>query len=267
MTFSAQPEPKVLRTTDANEQNAGSPLYTYAFFPQPDPELLQFIQQTEGIQQSVQVLSPVGSRIAAAVEPMRDPESLQASDEVLVHSALRHDQVICRLFAQIPVLPLRFGTCFLSAEKLGAHLLARQAEYEQTLAAIGGRAEYCLKGRVQPQPQPNVQPSLSGTAYLLARKQAYLQQQQAQARLEEELTQLQQLWPPTWLIQSVDPQPEEALRLYFLLTPSEGETAVRLTQTWLAQHPNWQLDWSSPLPPYHFVHVLRDQEEPGDPLR
>jgi hypothetical protein len=101
----------------------------------------------------------------------------------------------------------------------------------------------------------------------LARKQAYLQQQQAQARLEEELTQLQQLWPPTWLIQSVDPQPEEALRLYFLLTPTEWEAAVRLTQTWLAQHPNWQLDWSSPLPPYHFVHVLRDQEEPGEPLR
>jgi hypothetical protein len=131
MTFPAQPEPQVLRTADGNEQSINSPLYTYAFFPQPAPELLPFIRQTEGIHRSVQVFSPAGSRIAAAVEPMQDPESLQVSDEVLVRSALRHDQVICRLFAQMPVLPLRFGTCFLSAERLGSHLLSRQTEYEQ----------------------------------------------------------------------------------------------------------------------------------------
>jgi hypothetical protein len=105
MTFPAQPEPQVLRTADGNEQSINSPLYTYAFFPQPAPELLPFIRQTEGIHRSVQVFSPAGSRIAAAVEPMQDPESLQVSDEVLVRSALRHDQVICRLFAQMPVLP------------------------------------------------------------------------------------------------------------------------------------------------------------------
>ncbi|MGQ9838187.1 MAG: GvpL/GvpF family gas vesicle protein [Cyanobacteriota bacterium] len=251
---------------DRIPEEEASPLYTYAFLPQPDPELLQFIQQTEGMQQSVQVVAPVGSRIAAAVEPMRDPKSLQVSDEVLVRSALRHDQVICRLFAQIPVLPLRFGTCFLSAEKLESHLLARQAQYEQTLAALWGRAEYCLKGRVQPQPQPDPQPSLSGTAYLLARKQAYLQQQQAQARLEEEMAQLQQLWPATWPIQAVAPQSDETLRLYFLLTPAEKQQADCISQAWLAQHPDWRLDWSSPLPPYHFVRALRDPDEPGDPL-
>jgi hypothetical protein len=258
MTFPAQPEPQVLRTADGNEQSINSPLYTYAFFLQPAPELLPFIRQTEGIHRSVQVFSPTGSRIAAAVEPMPDPESLQVSDEVLVRSALRHDQVICRLFAQMPVLPLRFGTCFLSAEKLGSHLLSRQTEYEQALAAIGGRAEYCLKGRVRPQPQPEPQPSLSGTAYLLARKQAYLQQRQAQEQQEQEQQALQQLWPSTWPVQRGDPQPGEALRLYFLLTSAEWEAAAQLTQTWLDQHPHWQLDWSAPLPPYHFVRALRD---------
>ncbi|HIK19587.1 MAG TPA: GvpL/GvpF family gas vesicle protein [Synechococcus sp. M44_DOE_062] len=267
----------MIRTADGNEQSAVrgsgteffSPLYTYAFFLQPAPGLLPFIRQTEGIQRSVQVFSPAGSRIAAAVEPMPDPELLQVSDEVLVRSALRHDQVICRLFAQMPVLPLRFGTCFLSAEKLGSHLLSRQAEYEQALATIGGRAEYCLKGRVQPrtpsrwreQPQPESQPSLSGTAYLLARKQAYLQQRQAQEQQEQEQQALQQLWPSTWPVQRVDPQPGEALRLYFLLTSAEWEAAAQLTQTWLAQHPHWQLDWSAPLPPYHFVRALREADK------
>ncbi len=259
MAFSAQPEPKVLGSADAKEPSVGSFLYTYAFFRQPDPQLLSFIRQTEGIHQPVQVFAPVGSRIVAAVEPMRDPESLQASDEVLVRSALRHDQVICRLFAQMPLLPLRFGTCFLSAEKLGSHLLARQAEYEQALAAIGGRAEYGLKGKVRPQPQPEPQPSLSGTAYLLARKQAYLQQQQAQEQQEQELAALQQLWPSAWPVQKGDPQPGERLRLYFLLTPAEREAAAQLTQTWLAQHPDWQLDWSPPLPPYHFVGAIGDR--------
>ncbi|MEN9237606.1 MAG: GvpL/GvpF family gas vesicle protein, partial [Thermostichus sp. DG_1_6_bins_120] len=228
MTVPTPPEPFL--------HKEAKPLYTYAFLPQPDRELLQFIQQTEGLQESVQVVSPVGSRIAAAVEPMQDPKSLQVSDEVLVHSALRHDQVICRLFSQIPVLPLRFGTCFLSVEKLVSHLLARQAEYEQTLAAIKGRAEYCLKSRVQPSPsQADPQAPLSGTAYLLARKQAYLQQQQAQARQEQELAELQQLWPPTWPVQVADPRPEEALRLYFLLTPAEKQQADLISQTWLTR--------------------------------
>jgi hypothetical protein len=139
---------------EPSEQSAGSPLYTYAFLPMPDAPLWHFIQQTQGIRGPLQVFSPTGGRIAAAVEPMPDPASLQASDEVLLRSALRHDQVICRLFAQMPLLPLRFGTCFLSAEKLGSHLLAQQAEYEQALAAIGGRAEYCLKGKLSPQPPP-----------------------------------------------------------------------------------------------------------------
>ena len=44
MTFSAQPEPQV----QGKGQSVVSPLYTYAFFPQPDPQLLSFIRQTEG---------------------------------------------------------------------------------------------------------------------------------------------------------------------------------------------------------------------------
>jgi hypothetical protein len=246
MPWSDQPEPP-----------AGI-LYTYAFLPTPGASLCQFIQQTPGIQQPLQVFSPPGGRIAAAIEPLPDPAALQASDEVLLRSALRHDEVLCRLFAQTPLLPLRFGTCFLSAEKLGAHLLTQQAEYEQALAVLGKRAEYCLKGRVHTPLPGDPPPAPSGTAYLLARKQAYLQQRQAQEQQQQELAVLQQLWPPNWPVQRGDPQSGEVLRLYFLLTPAEREVAAQLTQTWLAEHPHWQLDWSPPLPPYHFVDVLRD---------
>ncbi len=247
MPWSAQPE-----------GIPSSPLYTYAFLPRPGASLCQFIQQIPGLQQPLQVFSPPGVRIAAAVEPLPDPAALQASEEVLLRSALRHDQVLCWLFTQTPLLPLRFGTCFLSAEKLEAHLLTQQAEYEQALAVLGGRAEYCLKGRVQTQLPRDPQPAPSGTAYLLARRQAYLHQRQAQEQRQQELALLQQLWPPNWPVQKGDPQPGEGLRLYFLLTPAEREVAAQLTQTWLAEHPHWQLDWSPPLPPYHFVEALRD---------
>lgn len=120
------------------------------------------------------------------------------------------------------------------------------------------------KSRVLPQRQGShpaswgSPPAPSGTAYLLARKQAYLQQRQAQEQQQQELAVLQQLWPPNWPVQRGDPQSGEVLRLYFLLTPAEREVAAQLTQTWLAEHPHWQLDWSPPLPPYHFVEVLRD---------
>jgi hypothetical protein len=194
MPWSDQPEPP-----------AGI-LYTYAFLPTPGASLCQFIQQTPGIQRPLQVFSPPGGRIAAAIEPLPDPAALQASDEVLLRSALRHDEVLCRLFAQTPLLPLRFGTCFLSAEKLGAHLLTQQAEYEQALAALGKRAEYCLKGRVHTPLLGDPPPAPSGTAYLLARKQAYLQQRQAQEQQQQELAVLQQLWPPNWPVQRGDPQ-------------------------------------------------------------
>jgi hypothetical protein len=231
-------------------------LYAYAFFPVPPAEMVDVLEQTEGLSDSIQVIVAKGSSIAAAVEPLADLKVLESSDEVLLRSALRHDQVICHLFSQLQVLPLRFGTCFVSREKLQDHLLAKQADYQQTLAAITGLAEYMLKAYALPQPvaeESLQQGSLTGTAYLLAKKQEYLRQQQIQTQLEVELTSLQQLWPSTWPQRSIDSQGEEQLRIYFLLSPEHYQQALRLTEEWLQHHPYWRLEWSTALPPYHFV--------------
>lgn len=232
-------------------------IYTYAFFPVPSPERLGEVEKIEGLSQSVQTVIPDGSRIAAVVEPLADPQYLESSDEILLRSALRHDQVICQLFAQFQVLPLCFGTCFVSQERLQEHLLAHQSAYEQALAALTGRAEYLLKAyRSTPSastPSESGQP-VSGTAYLLAKKQEYLRQHQAQTQREAEIEAFKHHWPPSWPQQWVEPQGNESIRLYFLLSSTEFDQAQILTQTWLTTQPHWQVEWSSALPPYHFVN-------------
>jgi hypothetical protein len=231
-----------------------SVLYTYAFFPVPSQELIHQLEQIAGMVDSIQILVEKASPIAAAVEPLTDVDLLQSSDETLLRSALRHDQVICQLFSHLQVLPLRFGTCFVSCEKLQDHLLAHQCNYQQALHQIDGRAEYLLKATVKPPPDPSVAPVFtSGTAYLQAKRQGYVRQQQRQEILEKELTALHSLWPQEWPRQSVLPQGEERCRLYFLLSTELYQEAQRLSHAWQTQHPDWTLDWSTALPPYHFV--------------
>ncbi|NJK63129.1 MAG: gas vesicle protein GvpW [Synechococcaceae cyanobacterium SM2_3_1] len=214
---------------------------------------------------SIQILGEKQSPIAAAVEPLADVELLQSSDETLLRSALRHDQVICQLFSYLQVLPLRFGTCFVSQEKLQEHLQVHQHNYHQALQQIRGRAEYLLKATVKTPPDPSVAPVLStGTAYLLAKKQGYLQQQQRQEILDKELTALQSLWPQEWPRHSVLPQGEERCRLYFLLDVNQYQEAQGHSHSWQAQHPDWTLDWSTALPPYHFVQPTATADDQTD---
>ncbi len=243
-------------------------LYTYAFFAVPPQETATRLNQIQGLSESIQVFAPEHSPIAAAIEPLGDLSDLESSDEILLRSALRHDQVICQLFAQLHVLPLRFGTCFVSPDKLQAHLLARQTDYQQTLATIQGRAEYLLKAIVAESPDPtNVLEEThahasgnSGTAYLLARKQAFLRQQQWAQQIQQEIEQLQHLWPQQWPQYATPPQGEETLRQYFLLSLDQYRQALDLSQTWMADHDHWQLEWSTALPPYHFVQSSQEPE-------
>lgn len=231
-----------------------SVLYTYAFFPVPSQEQRRQLEQIAGMVNSIQILVEKESPIAAAVEPLSDVDLLQSSDETLLRSALRHDQVICQLFSYQQVLPLRFGTCFVSRGKLQEHLQAHQLNYQQALHQIGGRAEYLLKATVKTPPDPSVAPVLtSGTAYLQAKKQGYLRQQQRQEMLEKEFAALQSLWPQEWPRQSVLPQGDERCRLYFLLSADQYQEAQQRSHLWQAQYSDWTLDWSTALPPYHFV--------------
>ena len=229
-----------------------SVVYAYAFLATPSPEQKVELEAIEGLQEQIQIISGP-TPMAAAVEANIDLDAMKASDTVLLRSALRHDQVICQLFGHTSVIPLRFGTGFVSTDKLQDHLQQQASLYQQTLDSLSGRAEYLLK--VFAPPEPDVAPvaAASGTAYLLARRQAYQNQQAYLQTLEQASQSLTDLWPASWPRQALDPHGEECSRITFLLDPEQYQQAVAQAQDWQQEHEGWRLDWGGGLPPYHFV--------------
>ncbi len=209
-------------------------LYTYAFLPLPSRQQLTSLGTIWGFSHAIQLLIPAHSGIAAAVEPLTTLTDLQESDETLLRFALRHDQVICQLFKSLAVLPLDFGTCFRSADKLQMHLQHHHLAYLNRLDLIQGRAEYRLTAKL-----------LLPAWVVLDQTQPWLSPYAIQ--------ELQSVWPTIWPSYSANPQGLESIRSYFLLSPGEYQEALQLSKHWMQDHPTWQLNWTTALPPYHFV--------------
>jgi len=227
-------------------------LYTFAFFHPPTPTLQTCLEQIPGIQGSLRVYAT--ESLAAAVEPLGDLEELRRSDHVLLTSALRHDDVIQALFAQTPLLPVRFGTCFPSLDQLLGYLKEQSPSLLEKLRVLGHRAEYILKIHVDPLPVGTDELPRSGTDYLLSRQQHYRTYQSAQQQRQDEHAALLALWPPEWPQQSLSPLEQEWGRYTFLLSEEQAAVAQSLTEEWQQQHPHWHLHWTPPLPPYHWLN-------------
>ncbi|MEN9206060.1 MAG: GvpL/GvpF family gas vesicle protein [Thermostichales cyanobacterium DRC_bins_46] len=229
-------------------------LYTFAFFCPPPQDIINHIQQIQGFQGSLEVYGT--EEIAVAVEGIGDVEGLQRTDQALLRAALVHDQVIQGIFAHVPVLPVRFGTCFPTRERLMAYVREQGAGLAEQLRRLGDRAEYVLK--IQVVPPPSAEPTLprTGTDYLLARRQQYLQQQRFQDNLQVESASLEGLWSQEWEYHKLPPQEQEWGRYVFLLTPEQAQRAQGLTQAWQQQHPHWHFLWGPPLPPYHWTKLV-----------
>ncbi|MFN9399427.1 MAG: GvpL/GvpF family gas vesicle protein, partial [Dolichospermum sp.] len=119
-----------------------------------------------------QVILINGSGIAAIVEPGISLESFQNNDEKIIQIALSHDRVICELFQQVTVLPLRFGTCFASRNNLLNYLELHRQEYQDKLEKINGRIEFTLK--LIPQTMEEPAPlERGGRDYFLAKNHRY----------------------------------------------------------------------------------------------
>ncbi len=228
-------------------------VYTFAFLSAPPPQ-----QKPRGLRDEAIDYVVVGE-LAAAVDPGVSLEALQQSDERLLEAVVRHDQVICNLCQEQTVLPLRFGTVFISESRLREHLSQHQRSYQSRLQALRGAGEYLFKAWVSgsdadPQADDGG-PSLSGRAYLLAKKQQYERQQQRQQQQEAEsedlVRQLQAQVPGP--IHPGQTQGEEILRLYLLLHTDEAEALTQGLQQWQQARPHWQVRLEGPLPPYHFA--------------
>jgi Gas vesicle synthesis protein GvpL/GvpF len=224
-------------------------VYTYAF------ALPDRFDMPEGMTEPVKAIG--NERLVAIVEPGLSFEALQANDQLLIRAALTHDRVICDLFRQITVLPLRFGTRFLSEEKLRIHLEENADQYVARLETLVGKAEYTLKFMphpliASPESEEDEENKQKGKQYFLAKKQQY------QARAEQQELQQAQWQAIIERASAIYPviagQPQEGIEKIYLLAEREGDLALQpLVQQWQAACSQGTLKLEGALPPYHFA--------------
>jgi hypothetical protein len=229
-------------------------IYTYAFLLCPPPQV-----EIPGIRGTVQ-FAAVGT-IAAAVEKGVDIQALKGeSEESLLQAVLDHDRVVQCLFRLQSLMPLRFGTAFVSVDHLHQYLQTMEQALGDRLQQLEGYSEFLLEAvRSQP-PQPEESASLGGLAYLESKKERFRQTQRLQESTHREAEQLWHLVNPypSHRVPTHDPG---NTRVYLLLREEDRHHVQALLAHWQEGHGQWQLTWSQPLPPYHFVSAP-DSGEP-----
>lgn len=222
-------------------------MYTYAFFKTPKTDL-QFEQH--GIAGQVEIIGT--PTLSALVEPSLDLDEIQQNDHRLVQAVLTHDRVICDLFWTTAILPLRFGTWFVSPENLLEHLELHQDKYLAKLNQFEGKAEYRLMLMPIDRSQPELDP-LQEKESLSAKKQRYQQQldkqTQQQRELKTVLNQVTLAYPNHILKESRS----EGEKLYLLVNREAEDTLYSRLEGWQNLCSSWELTLGEALPPYHFV--------------
>jgi Gas vesicle synthesis protein GvpL/GvpF len=222
-------------------------MYIYAFLPNPTRSL----ELPPGISGSVQVIS--SKDLAALVEPDLDFAALQTSDERLMQAILAHDRVTRELFQQTTLLPLKFGTSFVSQQGLLEHLEVHQSEYSAKLAMLQGKAEYLLKLMALPYSEPTIAPDLKGKDYFLSKKRSYQAQTEWQQQQQAELQQLNESIAQHYL-DWVRGEPSSGIERFYILGDRIQERLLyEHLAVWQRQLPHWELSLGEMLPPYHFV--------------
>jgi hypothetical protein len=224
-------------------------MYTYAFLSSFSPPL----DLPPGIADAPILFRE--AEIAALVEPELDLNSIQQNDERLIQAVLCHDRIIRAAFEQTTVLPLRFGTCFVSPQGLREHLQTHQEDYQHKLLAFKGKAEYGLKLTASESTagsETAISTEVKGKAYFLAKKQRYQilaeQQQQQQAELQQVIAAIALTYPDYVSVPS-----EGVERIYLLSDRQQESNLYQHLQAWQTQLTHWQLQIGEALPPYHFV--------------
>jgi Gas vesicle synthesis protein GvpL/GvpF len=221
-------------------------MYTYAFLHSD----VAHLNLPDGISGSLWLINT--AHLSALVEPKLDFEALQQSDNQLMQAVLAHDRVVRDVFRQTEILPLRFGTQFVSEVGILEHLHAHTSEYLDKLAQLTGKAEYTLKFTPIDHPEPVISSDAKGKDYFLAKKQRYqtqLEQQQAQAdEIERVKETVAHLYP---YVVSVTQDGIE--RIHLLVSRQDEALLSQQVQAWQLACPHWELIPGEALPPYHFV--------------
>jgi hypothetical protein len=222
-------------------------LYTYAFLNIPASPL----DLPSGIACKVELAA--GDSLAALVEPGLCLEEINNDDRQLMLAVVSHDRVIREVFRHTAVLPLRFGTCFVSVAGLLAHMQQRQEEYLQKLEGFAGKAEYMLKFIPLQPPVSEVPLEAKGKQYFLAKKQRYQSQQDFQTQQAAQWQEVQKLIAQVYCHTVAGLAVDSTERIYLLGAREEEAELLQQLQAWQQVCSHWELQLGSPVPPYHFV--------------
>jgi Gas vesicle synthesis protein GvpL/GvpF len=202
----------------------------------------------QGIAHPVDWIAAAG--LAALVETDVDWAALQAQEDTLMQAVLSHDRLICALFAQQTVLPLRFGTVVVDEAALRSHLLTQATAYLSKLQTLDNKAEYLIQLSPVAYTSDTVTAELKGRDYFLAKKQLLQTQSDQQAQQSAQLTALQstltQFLPLQW-------EEENSHKLYCLADARQYTLLTTALQQWQTDDNLWQVSLSAAQPPYHFV--------------
>ncbi|MBD2090881.1 GvpL/GvpF family gas vesicle protein [Microcoleus sp. FACHB-1515] len=222
-------------------------IYAYTFLASSTRSILTL---PAGFAGNLAIVS--AAELVAVVEPELDLEMLQRSDEQLMQAVLNHDRVIRELFEQTTLLPLRFGTCFVSEAGLVEHLHTHQQAYLNKLAALTNQVEYSLKCSPLAASDRAIEPDLKGKDYSLAKSAGFLQETQRQQMQQSQLRSLQATIAQSYPVTIGEVQ-DGVERLYLLVDQSIDAQLQQQFQQWQADAFLWQLSLGNGLPPYHFV--------------
>lgn len=220
--------------------------YTYAFLETPSFPLTL----PQGIASQVVLIN--GTQLSAIVEPGISLESCQKNDAEIIQIALCHDRVICEIFEQITILPLRFGTCFKSQTKLLNYLELHSQEYRKQLEKIKGKVEFCLK--LIPHSLPETETfTEKGRNYFLAKKQQYQNRQNFTIAQDTEKQNLIDVIRNVHQLPIVIQDKQEEVRIYILVGSQDKILILEQFLSWQKACPRWDLSLGDVLPPYHFI--------------
>lgn len=223
-------------------------MYTYAFLLNSGIPL----DLPEGIWGSLELVKL--NQLAALVEPELSFEVLQKSDRQLMQALLSHDRVIQEVFQQTVVLPLQFGTCFISRQGLLDHLQTHYVEYLDKLLHLQGKAEYVLKllplafSDALISSESGIRDSALPQPRHYSDQIAWRQQQQTELRSLSSL--ISEFYP-----ESVRGQiTEEGVERIYLLHSRQAERQLQAQlANWQQRFRCWVFNLGETLPPYHFV--------------
>ncbi|OCQ99694.1 gas vesicle protein [Oscillatoriales cyanobacterium USR001] len=222
-------------------------LHIYALLKTPTEPL----ELPNGIAGKVQIFS--GDRISAIIEPEISVESWETDSDRLMHAVLAHDRVICQVFRQTSVLPLRFGTYFASTESLQTHLKSQNQQYLEKLEKLDGKAEYIFNFTPILPPEEPLPSETGGRQYFLAKKQRYQQIQDFQDTQNLEWANAVEFATTNYQSAIVEPTSEREGKIYTLLNLQDETLLLELYHTFQQNCPHWEVQLGEALPPYHFL--------------